>query len=121
MVCDFAALHAHHIHRFEMNLAMGRSNSEKWTLVSSVVSLVRGHAVAVRYLPVDFGVKIGEGLTYVRIELPHACLVRGHSSSRLRGVVHKIICEEFFEDFESPFALNFLGAATDNRLRFIRN
>jgi len=39
----------------------------------------------------------------------------------VRGAVAKIICEEFFEDFESPFALNFLGAAPDNRLRFISN
>jgi len=36
-------------------------------------------------------------------------------------VVHKIIGEEFFEDFEFPFALNLLGAATDNRFRFIRD
>jgi hypothetical protein len=86
-----------------------------------VVGFEGRHLVAVRKLPVDFGLKIGERLTYVRIELPHACLVRSHSSSRLRGVIHKIICEEFFEDFESPFALNFFSATTDNRLRFIRN
>src|SRR5215469_1683294 len=100
-----------------MNLAIGRGNSKKRT----VVGFEGRHSVAVRKLPVDFGVKIGERLTYVRIELPHACLVRSHSRSWLRGVVHKIICEEFVEDFESPFALNFLSATTDNRFRFIRD
>src|SRR5215470_15552285 len=100
---------------------MRRSNSQKRAVVSSVVGLVGGDTVSIRKLPVDFCVKIGEGLTYVRIELPHSCLVRSHSSSWLRGVVHKIICEEFFEDFESPFALNFLSATTDNRFRFIRS
>jgi hypothetical protein len=70
---------------------------------------------------VDFGVKIRERLTYGGIELPHACLVGSHTSSWLRGVVHKIISEEFFEDFKSPFSLNFVGVATDNRLRFIRD
>jgi hypothetical protein len=31
------------------------------------------------------------------------------------------MCEQFFEDVESPFALNFLGAAARNRFRFIRD
>src|SRR5262249_14823797 len=98
VVRDLSVLNRHHINRFEMNLAMRRGNSQKRAVVSSVVGLVRGGMVSVRKLPADFGVKIGEDLTYVRIELPHACLVRSHSSSWLRGVVHKIICEEFFED-----------------------
>src|SRR5262249_11716705 len=106
---------------FEMNLAMGRGNSKKRTPMRAVVGFEGRHSVSVRKLPVDFGVKIGEGLAYVRIELAHACLVRSHSSSRLRGMVHKIICEEFVEDFESSFALTFLSATTDNRFRFIRD
>ena len=39
MVRDLAVLHAHHINRFVMNLAMSRSNSQKLTLVSPMVSL----------------------------------------------------------------------------------
>src|SRR6516162_7438737 len=101
MVCYLAVLHPHHIHRFEINLAMGRSDSEKGTLVRPIVSFVRRHSLAVCKLPMDFGVKIGEGLTYVRIERPHACLVGSHSSSWLRRVIYKIICEQFFEDVES--------------------
>src|SRR5262249_11467549 len=104
-----------------MNLAMGWGNAKKVTLVSSVVSLVRGHTVAVRKLPVDFGVKIGEGFTYRSIQLPDACLVWGHTCSWLRGVVNKIICEELFEDFEPPFALNFFGVSADDSLRVIRD
>ena len=98
---------------------MSRSNSQKLTLVSPMVSFVHRHTVAVRKLPVDFGVKIGEGPANVCIKVPYAGLV--WRRSWLRRVVYKIICEEFFEDVESPFALNFLGVATDNRLRFIRD
>src|SRR5215469_15474621 len=101
-----------------MNLAMGRGDAKKGTLVSPVVSLVRGHTVAVRELPVDFGVKVGESLTYRSIQLPNACLVWGHTRW-LRGVVNKIICEELFEDFEPPFALNFFGVSADDSLRGI--
>jgi len=36
-------------------------------------------------------------------------------------MVNKIICKEFFEEFEPAFALNFLGVAADNRLGFIRD
>src|SRR5215469_10680491 len=104
-----------------MNRAMGRGDAKKGASVSSVVGLVGGYTVAVRKLPVDFGVKIGEGLTYRSIEFPDACLVWGHASSWLRGMVNKVICEELFEDFEPPFALNFFGVAPDNRLRFIRD
>src|SRR6516164_665647 len=75
VVRDLSVLHTHHINRFEMNLAIGRSNSKKRTAMRPVVGFEGRHSVAVRKLPVDFGVKIGEGLTYVRIELPHACLV----------------------------------------------
>src|SRR6516162_7853079 len=104
-----------------MNLTMGRGDAKKGTLVSSVVSLVRGHPVAVRKLPVDFGVKIGEGFTHRSIQLPDACLVWGHTSSWLRGVVNKIIRKEFFEDFELPFALNFFGVSAGDSLRVIRD
>jgi hypothetical protein len=68
---------------------------------------------------VDFGAKIGERLTYVLIEPPHACLVGSHPSSRLRRVVYKVVCKQFREDFKSTFALNFLGVATHNRFRVI--
>src|SRR6266850_7377385 len=118
MVRDLSVLHTHHINRFEMNLAMCRSNSKKRALVSPIVSFVRRHTVAVCKLPVDFGVKIGEGLPQVCIKLSYAGLV--WRCSWLGCVVYKIICEQFFEEFESPLALNFLGVATYNRLRFFR-
>jgi hypothetical protein len=80
---------------------------------------VRRHSIAVCKLPMDFGVKIGKGLPQVCIKFSYAGLVR--RCSWLRRMVYKIIREQFFEDVESPFALNLLGVATDNRLRFIRD
>jgi hypothetical protein len=32
-------------------------------------------------------------------------------------MVNKIICEELFEDFEPPFALNFFGVSSNDCLR----
>jgi len=55
----------------------------------------------------------------VGIKLSYAGLI--WRCSWLGRVVYKIICEQFFEDFESPFALNFLGVATHYRFRFIRD
>ena len=83
VVRDLSVPDTHHINRFELNLAMRRGNSHKRAVVSSLVGLVRGDTVSVHKLPVDLGVKIGEGFRYVRIEPPHACLVRSHSSSWL--------------------------------------
>src|SRR5215475_15206262 len=102
-----------------MNLAMSRSDAEKRTLVCPMVGFVRRHSVSVNKLPVDFSVKIGEGLPHVCIKITYAGLV--WSCAWLRGVIYKIMCEQFFEDVESPFALNFLDAAAHNRFRFIRD
>src|SRR6516162_6953030 len=101
-----------------MNLAMSRSESEKRTLVCPMVGFVRRHSVSVSKLPVDFSVKIGEGLPHVCIKITYAGLV--WRCAWLRGVIYKIMCEQFFEDVESPLALNFLSAAAHNRFRFIR-
>src|SRR5215470_2210589 len=102
-----------------MNLAMSRSDSEKRTLVCPMVGFVGRHCVSVSKLPVDFSVKIGEGLPHVCIKITYTGLV--WSCAWLRGVIYKIMCEQFFEDVESPFALNFLDAAAHNRFRFIRD
>src|SRR5215471_5322457 len=102
-----------------MNLAMSRSDSEKRTLVCPMVGSVRRHSVSASKLPVDFSLKIGEGLPHVCIKITYAGLV--WRCAWLRGVIYKIMCEQFFEDVESPFALNFLGAAAHNRFRFIRD
>src|SRR6516225_1053640 len=58
-----------------MNLAMSRSDSEKRTLVCPMVGFVRRHSVSVSKLPVDFSVKIGEGLPHVCIKITYASLV----------------------------------------------
>ena len=86
---------------------MGGSNSKKRALVGPVIRFKGGHAVAVGKLPVDFSVKVWKRLPQVRVELAHAGLV--WSCSGLGCVIDKIICEELFEDFELPLALNFLG------------
>src|SRR5260370_26644734 len=103
MVRDLSLPDPHHINRFEMNRRMGRSNSKKRALVSPMVSFVRRHTVAVRELPVDFGIKVRKCLPHVRVKLAHSGLV--WSCSRLRRVIDKIICEEFLEYFEFPFCL----------------
>src|SRR6266404_7541077 len=115
MVGDLSVLHTHHINRFEMNLAMGRSNSKKRALVRAVIGLVSRDPISVGKMPVDLGVKIREGTPHVRIKVPYAGLV--WRCSRLRRVVYKTICKQFFEDVKSPFALNLLGVATHNCLR----
>jgi hypothetical protein len=53
VVRDLTVLHTHHINRFEMDLAMGRSNAKKRALVRAVIGLVRRHPVAVCKLQVD--------------------------------------------------------------------
>jgi hypothetical protein len=115
MVCDLAVLDTHHINRFEMNLAMRRSNSKERALIR----FVGCRAIAINKLPVDFGAKVRKRLPHVCVKLAHAGLV--WSCSRLRRVVDKIIREQFFEDFEFPLALNFLCVSAHNGLRFIRN
>src|SRR5262244_4152250 len=102
-----------------MNLAMSRSDAEKRTLVCPMVGFEGRHSVSVSKLPVDFSVKIGEGLPHVCIKITYAGLV--WRCAWLRGVIYKIMCEQFFEDVEPPFALNFLDAAAHNRFRFIRD
>ena len=42
MVGDLAVLDTHDVDRFEMNLAMGWSDSKKWRLMSTVVRLSEG-------------------------------------------------------------------------------
>src|SRR5262245_45238858 len=115
MVCDLAVLDPHHINRFEMNLAMGRSNPKKQALVSPMVSFVRRHSISVGKLPVDFGMKIGECRTHVSVELSDTRLIG--SVPRLRWVVDKVVVEQFFEDLEVPLSLNFFGIAADDSLR----
>src|SRR5262245_7593182 len=119
MIGDLSVLYAHHIHTFKLDLAVGRRNSEKWALVGPVICFKGGYAVAISKLPVDVGVKVRKRLSHVGVELAHAGLV--WSRSRLRRVIDKILCEEFLEYLEIPLALNFLGVATDNRLRFLRD
>jgi len=41
MIRDLSVLHAHHIHTFKVDLAVGRSNSEERALVCAVIGLVR--------------------------------------------------------------------------------
>jgi len=47
MIRDLSVLHAHHIHTFKLDLAVGRSNSEERALVCAVIGLVRRHPVTV--------------------------------------------------------------------------
>ncbi len=70
-------------------------------------------------MPVDFGAKVRKRLPEVGVKLAHAGFV--WSCSRLGRVIDKILCEQFFEDFEFAFALNFLCISAHNCLRCIRN
>src|SRR5262245_2942635 len=119
MVGYFAVLHAHDIDGLEVNFAMSWNDAKEKSFMRPVVGLVSSHTISVGKLPVDFGVKVGEGLTYVLIEPPHSCLVGGHSSSRLRRVVNKVVREQFFENLKVALSLDFFGISTDNSLRGI--
>src|SRR5262245_18117376 len=114
MIGDRSVLHAHDINRLKLNLAVGGSDSEERALVGAVIRLVGRYAIAIRELPVDLGVEIREGLTKVHVELSHACLV--WASSRLCGVIHKIVGKELLKYVKVPFALNFLRIPADDRL-----
>jgi hypothetical protein len=60
MVRNLPVLYTHDIHRFELNLAMGRGDSEKHTFARTVIGLVGSYSVAIRDLPMDNGVKVRE-------------------------------------------------------------
>jgi hypothetical protein len=47
MIGDLSVLYPHHIHTFELDLAMGWSNSKKRTLVSAMIGFVGRHAIAI--------------------------------------------------------------------------
>ena len=102
-----------------MNLAMSRSDAEKRTLVCPMVGFVGRHSVLRQQAASGFEPENREGLPHVCIKITYAGLV--WSCAWLRGVIYKIMCEQFFEDVESPFALNFLGAVAHNRFRFSRD
>src|SRR5713101_5782270 len=112
MIGNLSVLYAHHVHAFELDFAVGRSDSKKRALVGSVIRFKGGHAVAVGKLPVDFSVQVWKRLLQVGVELTHAGLV--WSCSGLRCVIDKIICEELFEDVELPLALNFACVSAHN-------
>src|SRR4051794_16424601 len=81
----------------------------------AAIGLVRGHAVALGALPMDLGVKVGECGAQDFVELSRAVLVG--RAPRLRGVVDKIVGEQFFEQREIAAALHFVGVAPHDRLR----
>jgi hypothetical protein len=80
MIRDLSVLHAHHIHTFKLDLAVGRSNSEERALMGPVICFKGRHTVAVCKLPVDIGVKIGEGP-------PPASRLSQSSQTRLRLIL----------------------------------
>src|SRR5262245_14458705 len=117
MVRDLSVLHPHHINRFEMNLAMGRSDAEERSIMRPMVGLVGCHTISIGKLPVNLCMKVGECRTHVGVELSDTGLVG--SRPRLRCVVNKVVGEQFFEHLEVPLALDFLGIAADDSLRGI--
>ena len=119
MVGNFSVLHTHDIDRLEMDFTVSWSDAKKGPFMSAVVRLVRCNSVAVGKLPVNLRMKVRECGTNIRVEFSYACLV--WSRVRLRRVISEIVSEEFVEDIKSSFALNFLGVASGNRLRFIRD
>src|SRR5215471_19182870 len=119
MVGDPAVLYPHDVDRLEMDFSVSWSDAKKVPFVRAVVRLVRCHSVTVGKLPVDLRMKVGECGTNVRVESSYACLV--WSRVRLRRVISEVVGEEFVEDIKSSFALNFLGVASRNCLRLIRD
>jgi hypothetical protein len=95
-----------------MNFAMRRSNSEEWAIVRAVIGFVGRHAIAVRELPMNLRMKVRKRRAHVGVELPHTRLVR--SGSWLGGVIHEIVCEEFFENIKVSLALDLFGISADN-------
>ena len=80
MIRDLSVLHAHHIHTFKLDLAMGRRNSEERARVGPVICFEGGYAIAISKLPVDFGVK-------VRKRLPQVPRLSQSSQTRLRLIL----------------------------------
>ena len=59
MFNDLAVTHAHDVDSLELNFSAGRWHAQEFPLVGSVIGLIRRHAVAIRDLPMDVGVKSG--------------------------------------------------------------
>src|SRR5262245_65852288 len=118
MVGDLAVLNPHDINRFEMNPTVRWIDAEERAVVGAIVGFVGRHTIAFRELPMNLRMKVRERRAHVGVELADTSLIRGRSG--LSGVIHEIVRKEFFEDFKSPFALNFLGVATHNRFRYVR-
>jgi hypothetical protein len=76
------------------------------------VGLVGRHAVSVGKLPVDLGVKVRKRDTEISVEFPDTRFV--WRRARLRGVINKIVSEQFFEDIEVPVTLDFFGIPADD-------
>jgi|SRR5215469_2071226 hypothetical protein len=119
MVGDFSMSHTHDIDRLEMDSTVSWSNTKERPFVTAMVRLVSYHSVTIGKLPMNLCVQVGERGSNIRVEFSYACLI--WSSVWLRRVIGEIVREEFIEDVESSFALNFLGVASGNGLRFIRN
>src|SRR5215475_3713559 len=107
MVRDLAVLHAHHVDRFEMNLAMRRRNAEEWAIMGAVIGFVSSHPIALSELPVNHGMKVRKRLAHVGVELPDPGLVG--VGSGLGRVIHEIVRKQLFENVKVSFALDLSG------------
>jgi hypothetical protein len=90
------------------------SDAKEMTFMRAVVRLVGCHPIAIRKLPVDLRMKVGECGTNIPVEFSHTSFVRSHA--RLRGVISETVREEFVEDIKSSLSLNFFGISADHGL-----
>src|SRR5882762_8071777 len=112
---DLAVAHAHHVHGLELDFATSWREAEEFALVRAMVGFVRRHPVPIGELPVDVRVEVRKGSAQNLVEFARAGFVG--RASRLRGMVEKIVGEQFIEHFEIPAALHFLGVASNDCFR----
>jgi hypothetical protein len=58
MLCDLPVTDPHDIDCFEADLATGWSDAQERRFMRAVIGFVGGHAIAVRKLPVNLGMKV---------------------------------------------------------------
>src|SRR5438477_12510570 len=76
MISDLAVAHSHDINSFVVNFSTRWRHTEKHSMVRSMIRFIGRHQLAVRGLPMDICVKIGQCVTKSVIWATLAIFVR---------------------------------------------
>lgn len=95
MFDDLSVVDAHGVYRLKLDFLAGRRDTQKSSPMRSMIGLEGRHDLALRGLPMNYGAKVGKGLTNSSVEAAHPGLVRAHVG--LRRMVDEVVGEDFLE------------------------